>query len=317
MRLTPYSHRRLGVLSSRLLECYSAFMTPVIEQSPERQASVIGAQWTAIGWFAVLVSICYWPILTQLVSQWNNDEDMSQGFFVPILAGYIAWQKRTEFLITPAKANWWGLALVVYAGLQVFVATLGAELFLARTAIVFSVIGAVWFLGGTERLRVMAFPLFLLFFMVPIPAIIYNQITFPLQLLASRSAEWALMLIGIPVLREGNILELAGQRLSVVEACSGIRSLLTLSFLSLVYGYFFEKKIWMRVLLFVATVPIAIIANASRVTLTGILSEVKPELAHGFFHSASGWVIFMVALVILAAFHQIVNRAWGAIHAAK
>ncbi len=292
-------------------------MTPVIEQSPEREASLISAQWAAIGWFAALVSICYWPVLTHMVSQWNNDEDMSHGFFVPILAAYIAWQKRTEFLSTPAQPSWWGLALVIYAGLQVFVATLGAELFLARTAIVFSIIGAVWFLGGTERLRVMAFPLFLLFFMVPIPAIIYNLITFPLQLLASRSAEWALMLIGIPVLREGNILELAGQRLSVVEACSGIRSLLSLSFLSLVYGYFFEKKIWMRVLLFVSTVPIAMLANASRVTLTGILSEIKPELAHGFFHSASGWVIFMVALLILAGFHQIVDRAYGVIHARR
>jgi len=284
-------------------------MTPVIEQSAEREASVIGAQWAAIGWFAALVSICYWPILTQLVSQWNNDEDMSHGFFVPILAAYIAWKKRAEYLNTPAKPSWWGLALVIYAGLQVFVATLWAELFLARTAIVFSIIGAVWFLGGTERLRVMAFPLFLLFFMVPIPAIIYNQITFPLQLLASRSAEWALMLIGIPVLREGNILELADQRLSVVEACSGIRSLLSLTFLALVYGYFFEKKNWMRVVLFFATVPIAIIANASRVALTGMLAEYRPELAKGFFHEASGWVIFMVALLMLAAFQRMADGA--------
>ena len=123
------------------------------------------------------------------------------------------------------------------------------------------------------------------------------------------------LFIGIPVLREGNILELAGQKLSVVEACSGIRSLLTLSFLSLVYGYFFERKIWMRVLLFVATVPIAILANASRVTLTGILSEIKPELAHGFFHSASGWVIFMVALLILAVVHQTADRFYRVIRA--
>jgi exosortase len=293
-------------------------MTPAVDKTLKRDASsVADVPWIALGWFTALLAICYWPVLTRLVSQWINDEDMSHGFFVPILALYIAWQNREEFQATPASPNWWGLALAAYACLQVCLATLGAELFLARTAIVFSIIGAVWFLGGTKRLHVMAFPLFLLFFMVPIPAIIYNQITFPLQLIASRAAEWALMAIGIPVLREGNILELAGQRLSVVEACSGIRSLLTLSFLSLVYGYFFDQKIWMRVLLFVATVPIAIVANASRVTLTGILSEVKPELAHGFFHSASGWVIFMVALVILAAFHQIVNRAWGAIHAAK
>jgi exosortase len=270
-----------------------------------------------MGWFGALLALCYWPVLTRLVSQWNSDEDMGHGFFVPILAAYIAWQKRTEFLAEPAKPNGWGLVLVIYASLQVFVATLGAELFLARTAFVLSIIGAVWFLGGTKRLQVMAFPLFLLFFMVPIPAIIYNQITFPLQRLASQAAAWALMFIGIPVLREGNVLELAGQKLSVVEACSGIRSLLSLSFLSLVYGYFFESKIWMRVLLFVATVPIAMLANASRVTLTGILSEFKPELAHGFFHSASGWVIFMAALVLLTSFHQVADRTYKVIRARR
>jgi exosortase len=269
----------------------------------------------SLAWFAALLALCYWPVLVRLISQWNNDEDMGHGFFVPIMAGYIAWQLRDKFLAAPAKPNWWGLTLVVFAAIQLCVATLGAELFLQRTAIVLSIIGTVWFLGGTGRLRVMAFPLFLLFFMVPIPAIIYNQITFPLQLLASRVAEWALMVFGIPVLREGNILELASQKLSVVEACSGIRSLLTLTFLSLVYGYFFEQKAWMRVVLFAATVPIAIVANSARVTLTGILAEIKPELAHGFFHSASGWVIFMIALLMLAVFHHVVSRVLKMLHA--
>lgn len=266
--------------------------------------------WNVLGWFAGLVTLCYLPVIAQLVAQWNNDDDMGHGFFVPVLAGYIAWQKRDEFLAQPAKPSWMGLALVLYSAVQLCVATLGAELFLARTALVLAIIGAVWFLGGTKRLRVLAFPLFLLFFMIPIPAIIYNQITFPLQLLASRAAEWALMVIGIPVLREGNILELAGEKLSVVDACSGIRSLLSLTFLSLVYGYFFEKKTWLRVLLFVATVPIAIVANASRVTLTGILADIRPEYAHGFLHSASGMVIFMVALAILGVFHQMVNACY-------
>jgi len=288
-------------------------MTPAADKTLDRDAPAPSMQWIWLGWFAALLALCYWPVLTRLASQWYSDEDMGHGFFVPILAVYIAWQKRDEFLAEPAKPNWLGLALVVYSGLQLCLATLGAELFLARTAIVFSIIGAVLFLGGTKRLRVMAFPLFLLFFMVPIPAILYNQITFPLQLLASRTAEWALMLIGIPVLREGNVLELAGEKLSVVEACSGIRSLLSLSFLSLVYGYFFENKTWLRVVLFVATAPIAMVANASRVTLTGILSDIRPELAHGFFHSVEGWVIFMVALVMLAVFHQLVNGAYKAI----
>jgi len=292
-------------------------MSPVADQTADRYAPSRGIPWAALGWFAALLALCYWPVLVRLVTQWNNDDDMGHGFFVPILAAYIAWQKRDEFFAEPARPNWWGLAVVIYAGVQLCVATLGAELFLARTAIVLSIIGATWFLGGTKRLRIMAFPLLLLFFMVPIPAIIYNQITFPLQLLASRSAEWALMFLGIPVLREGNVLELAGQKLSVVEACSGIRSLLSLSFLSLVYGYFFERKTWIRVVLFVATVPIAMLANAGRVTLTGILSDYKPELAHGFFHSAEGWVIFMVALALLAVFHQIVTRIDRVVHAER
>ncbi|MEO7651204.1 MAG: exosortase/archaeosortase family protein [Bryobacteraceae bacterium] len=276
--------------------------------SPNESRVTANVPWVGIVWFVALLALCYAPVLARLIHQWNNDEDMGHGFFVPVLAGYIAWLKRDEIFARKAEPNWWGLLLVVYAGLQLCVATLGAELFLARTAIVLSVIGLTLFLGGTRCVRILAFPLFLLFFMVPIPGILYNQLTFPLQLLASRAAEWALMMIGIPVLREGNILELAGQRLSVVEACSGIRSLLSLSFLALVYGYFFEKSTGMRIILFLATVPIAMVANASRVTLTGILSEINPALAHGLMHSASGWVIFMVALFILVAFHQILIR---------
>jgi exosortase len=288
-------------------------MTPVADK-PIDQETPTALPWTAVLWVGALILLCYWPVITRLVAQWETDEDMGHGFFVPVIAAYIAWQLRDEFLSVPASHSWWGLALVVYAGIQLSIATLGAELFLARTAIVFSIIGAVWFLNGARRLRVMAFPLFLLFFMVPIPAIVYNQITFPLQQLASRAAEFSLIAIGIPVLREGNILELAGQKLQVVEACSGIRSLLTLSFLSLVYGYFLEKKTWIRIALFLSTVPIAMLANASRVSMTGVLTEYKPELAQGFFHTASGWVIFMAALVMLVAFHQAVTRVDRAVN---
>ena len=145
--------------------------------------------------------------------------------------------------------------------------------------------------------------------MVPIPAVIYSRITFPLQILASRLADAALNLFSIPVIREGNVLELANKKLNVVEACSGIRSLLSLTFLSLVYGYFFEKRVWVRTVLFFSTIPIAIIANGSRVTLTAMLTQVREDLAEGFFHEAQGWVIFMVALVILIFWHQILNRA--------
>jgi exosortase len=202
-----------------------------------------------------------------------------------------------------------GWPWLLLARSQLIVGVLGVELFLSRTSFVIVLIGAVWLLGGDLILKKLAFPLFLLFFMVPIDAVIYNQITFPLQLLASRLADGALTLIAIPVLREGNILELPNQRLSVVEACSGIRSLLSLTFLSLVYGYFFERKTWIRVVLFLSTIPIAIVANSSRVTITGVLTQVKPDAAEGFFHEAEGWVIFMVAFAILILFHQLIARS--------
>jgi len=270
--------------------------------------------WAAMAWFGLLLIVSYAPVLQRLILQWTYDEDMGHGFFVPVVAGYIAWQKRRELFSGASSPCWWGLLVVAYGAFQLAVATLGAELFLARTAFVISLIGVVLTLGGWRLLRLLAFPLFLLFFMVPIPAILYNQVTFPLQLVASQVADSTLSLLGIPVLREGNILELASQRLNVVEACSGIRSLLSLSFLSLVYAYFFDKKVWMRAVLLVATVPIAIVANSARVTLTGLVSEYDPELARGIFHYASGWVIFMVALAILVAFHQVVNFIYRRLH---
>jgi exosortase len=265
--------------------------------------------WGKIAWFGLLMIACYAPVLRAMVAQWGSDPDMGHGFFVPVIAVYIVWQKRNELAAIKPQPNWWGLAVVIVGAVQLIVGVLGVELFLSRTSFVIVLIGAVWLLGGDLILKKLAFPLFLLFFMVPIDAVIYNQITFPLQLLASRLADGALTLIAIPVLREGNILELPNQRLSVVEACSGIRSLLSLTFLSLVYGYFFERKTWIRVVLFLSTIPIAIVANSSRVTITGVLTQVKPEAAEGFFHEAEGWVIFMVAMVILILFHQLIARS--------
>lgn len=265
--------------------------------------------WVAILWFGALLILAYLPTLIRLVQQWDQSEEMSHGFFVPIVAGYIAWQKRAEIRKLSLESHWFGLVLVILAGLQLTVATLGAELFLARTAFVMAVWGSVIYLGGWKLFKVVFFPLFLLLLMIPIPEILYNQITFPLQLFASQVAEFALGAMGYPVLREGNVLELASQKLQVVEACSGIRSLLALTFLSLVYGHFFTKSVWIRIALFFATIPVAIAANAGRVTFTGILSEINPEYATGFFHTASGWVLFLVAFVLLTFVHQALEWA--------
>jgi exosortase len=259
---------------------------------------------------AALTVACYFPVIVRLVRQWASDDDMGHGFFVPIVAGWIAWQKLENVRSIPVNPDWRGLILVGWGALQLYVATVGAELFLARTALVFTIIGIVWLLCGVDYLKIFAFPLFLLFFMVPIPAVVYTSLTFPLQLFASRVAEFLLTILGIPVMLHGNVLELADMKLNVVEACSGIRSLLSLTFLSLVYGYFFERNGWIRMLLFLSSIPIAIVANAGRVTMTGVLANYSPALAEGFVHEAEGWVIFMIALCILVVFHQILSRGW-------
>lgn len=243
-------------------------------------------------------------MLVPLVRQWVDDGDMGHGFFVPVVSLYIAWLRRDDILAATGTRNYLGLLVMAWAGFQFLAGHLAAENFLYRTSIILSLGGICLYLGSWRLLKVVAFPLCLLFFMVPLPSVIYNRITFPLQLFASRAAEFSLLVLGIPVVRDGNILELAEQRLSVVEACSGIRSLLSLTFLSLVYGYFFETSLRMRLFLLVATVPIAIAANAFRVSATGVLYEINRAWAEGFFHSAEGWVIFMFALGMLLGLHR-------------
>jgi exosortase len=277
----------------------------------ERPAIAKPIPWVALGWFTALLIVAYFPILKHLVVQWATDEDVGHGFFVPVVAAFVAWQRRDELLQLKYKPAWWGVGIMLWGVVQSFVGTLGAELFLQRTSFLITLVGMLLVFGGTKLVKALAFPLLLLPFMIPFPAVIYNQITFPLQLFASSVAENVLEFLGIPVLRDGNVLELASQKLTVVEACSGIRSLMSLLFLSLVYSYFFDKKVWMRWALLISTIPLAILANAGRVAITGILSEeVSPELAHGFFHSLEGWVIFIIDIVMLLAVHAIINRIY-------
>ncbi|HML15731.1 MAG TPA: exosortase/archaeosortase family protein [Bryobacteraceae bacterium] len=288
-------------------------MATITGQFPQARPAVAKPiPWVALAWFTALLIIAYFPILRHLVEQWANDEDAGHGFFVPVVAALVVWQRREELLEIEWKPAWWGVWILLWGVVQSFLGTLGAELFLQRTSVLITLVGMLLVFGGTKLVKALTFPLLLLPFMIPFPAVIYNQITFPLQLFASSVAESVLGVLNIPVLRDGNVLELASQKLTVVEACSGIRSLMSLLFLSLVYSYFFDKKIWMRWALLAATVPLAILANAGRVAITGILSEeVSPDLAHGFFHSLEGWVIFVIDIVMLLAVHAVINRIYS------
>ncbi len=260
--------------------------------------------WAPVAWFGALLLLCYAPILYRMAGQWATDEDMGHGFFVPVVAGFIAWQRRRSLLSIPREPNGWGLALVIFAAVQALAATLGAELFTARLAFVIALFGVVLYLGGKAWVKALLLPLLLLLFMIPIPQILYARLTLGLQMLASQLGEVLIGWMGIPVIRTGNLLELPSQTLDVVEACSGIRSLVSLLFLSQVYAYFTEKRIWMRWALLIATVPIAIVANGIRVAVTGLLSEINTKLAQGAYHELEGYLVFAVALIALVATHR-------------
>ena len=270
--------------------------------------------WLAIGWFGALLIICYAPILYRMAVQWATDENMGHGFLVPVLAGFIAWRRRDQLIATPRRPNGWGLFLVIFAACEAVVATLGAELFTARLAFVIALVGVILYLGGIRWIRILAFPLLLLLFMIPIPAILYAQLTLKLQMLASHLGEILISAMGIPVLRAGNTLVLPSQTLDIAEACSGIRSLMSLAFLSLIYAYFFDKRIWMRWALLACTIPIAIGANGIRVAVTGKLSEINVALAQGAYHETEGYIVFIVAIAALIILHKVIGWAatkWG------
>ncbi len=272
---------------------------------PQASPPATKVQWQALAWFGALLIVCYAPILYRMGVQWANDENMGHGFFVPLVAGFVVWQRRERLMALPLKSNPWGLVLVVWAAFQAIIATLGAEIFTARVAFLIALVGVLLYVCGTRWVKALAFPLLLLLFMIPIPAIIYAALTLRLQMFASQLGEILISGMGIPVLRAGNTLQLPSQTLDIAEACSGIRSLLSLAFLSLVYAYFTDKRVWMRWALLAATIPIAIGANGIRVAITGWLSEINTQLAQGMYHETEGYIVFIVALVALIITHRL------------
>jgi exosortase len=251
----------------------------------------------------------YRDVLSSLVRQWASDDNYSHGFFVLPLALYFAWERRYALGRAASAPATSGLVVIALSMLLLMTGVLGAELFLARVSLVGAIVGAVLYVWGRAHARALAFPLAFLLFMVPIPAILFNRIAFPLQLLASRAGELAIAGAGVPVLRDGNVLMLPQRTLEVAEACSGIRSVVSLVMLAVVLGQFVERRPAVRAALAVAAVPIAVLANAIRVAGTGLASEwVSPEAADGFFHAFSGWLMFVAAFGALLGVHRLLTR---------
>jgi exosortase len=259
-----------------------------------------------------LVVIMYASVLSALTRQWWDDPNYGHGFFVPVFAVYVLWNERDRWSALPSRANNIGFAIMLFAiGLRVL-GMLGAELFIARLSLVILICGMVLFLAGRQALRSIAFPIGYLLFMIPLPAIVYYQLTFPLQLWASRLGASGLVALGIHTVREGNLLVLPNCTLNVVEACSGIRSLLSLLAAVVAYGYLAEPSTWKRSVLAFASIPIAIATNGLRLVATGMLSYFfGPSVDSGVVHLALGLGFFALAFLSILLIHKILSRHSG------
>lgn len=265
---------------------------------------------TALSSLGVLLWALYGDVLVRMVVQWYEEPDYSHGFLVPLLSAYFVWERRRRLAGLPLRPNLWGAGVLAAGLLMLILGVGGAELYLQRTSLLVVLTGLTLLLLGGAHLRVLAFPILFLAFMVPLPAIVVNAVAFPLQLVAAKTATFCLFNLGVPVLREGNIILLPGTRLEVAEACSGIRSLQALLALGCLYAYFFESVWWKRGLLVLLAVPIAIAANAFRVAGTGLLAQTwGTEAAEGFYHGFSGWLVFVAAWFLLVACGAALSRA--------
>jgi exosortase len=254
-------------------------------------------------------SLLYQDVLVKLAHDWATDDNYSHGFLIVPLALYFAWQRREALALSRRRPSLLGLPIIVGSIAVMVVGVLGAELFLTRISMLGVVAGFILFVFGFSYVRVLSFPLALLLLMIPLPAIIFNQIAFPLQLLASKFGASVLMGLNVPVFREGNIIALPHTVLEVAEACSGIRSLISLLTLGIVYGQFADSRSGVRVTLAAATVPIAIVANGLRVAGTGFAAHVfSPAAAQGFFHTFSGWLVFVASFAMLILVQLVVSR---------
>ncbi len=286
----------------------SAQVAPLLTAGEDRLSSSL-PRWQAVA-LLLLIAWLYASILAHLVLQWvgpHHDPNFEHGIFVPLFALFVIWQDRKRLQTIAPTPSWAGLPLVWLSMLVLVVGVLGAEIFLPRVSLLILLAGLIILFLGRTFFRAVLFPWAFLILMIPIPNLIISRVTFPLQLLAARLATALLELVGVPVLLQGNVITLATIQLDVAEACSGIRSLLSLVTLAIIYGYLMESRKWVRVVLACAALPIAVGANSFRVFVTGLLVQYwDPDKAMGFFHEFEGWLVFVVALIMLFAVHRVI-----------
>ena len=263
----------------------------------------------SLGVMLTAVLFLYFPILQKLAHDWDTNDNYSHGYFIPVLSLYLIYSMKDELQKLPTKTNVLGLFLLFLGLLQLIVAKAGSEFFLQRTSLIPVLAGIILFCLGYSFFKKLLLPIAYLIFMVPLPAIIWNKIAFPMQLFGSFLTEKVVTLMGIPLFREGNVLHLANTSLEVVDACSGLRSLTTLFALSAVLALLSTHKTWQKWVLFFFAAPIAIFANIVRLSATAVLASIYGgDIAQGFLHDFSGIVVFAVGILLLVTVSNLLKK---------
>jgi exosortase len=261
-----------------------------------------------VGLIAGLLAALYSKVLYDLAYTWWTDPSASHGLLIPPLAVYVAWLQRRALMAEPAVPTSKGLWVTAFGCAVFLVGELGAEFFLTRLSLVIILAGLIVTFWGAARLRKLAFPMLLLVTMIPLPALVWNALATPLQLFASDTAANLAQSLGVAVYRDGNIIHLAGLSLGVAEACSGLHSLSALTIAALVLGFLKCSSIWTRIVLVVLAIPLAVAVNVVRVTGTAVLADHWEAIAYGFYHSFSGWLVFLMGFgalwLITGALHH-------------
>jgi len=287
--------------------------TAVLPSRIESRRLAIGS---AVATSAIAV-VVFAPILYSMIRNWGQVQDYSYGYLIAPLSAFFIWERRKVLARTPIEPSWYGLIPLTLGALSLAIGRLGVEQMSMRVAFVLTLIGLQVLLLGIPVFRVLAFPLCFLFLMVPLPQSLSNILTFPLQLIAADLAVHTLQYFNLPVLREGNILHLPHNDLFVKDACSGLRSLMALGTLGILFAYFFRRSWPERLLLVASTIPIAIIVNAFRVALTAVLTYIwGPQMADGAIHQTEGFFTFGMAFALLMLEATLVSlflraRRWG------
>ena len=254
-------------------------------------------QWSILG--LTLLALYYSVLITWISDLWHDD-NYSHGLLIPFLSLYFIRERMPAIKEAACRPYFPAAALVVLSLLFYILGYVGSEFFTQRISFILLLYSCIFFLSGKALEKQLRLPVLILFFAVPLPYILYNSVAFPLKLWASRLAVILIALTGRPVFADGNVIHLTHTTLEVVDACSGIRSLMTLFTLAFFLAYFFADCFWKRVLIFSLTLPITLTANALRVTATAVLTSYDPAWGEGFRHELTGWLVFVLSFVALA-----------------